>query len=471
METKLNEVSKSYSNGLLEPLYIYLNGSFPKMHGTGFMLTTDNLFDSLLQTPNVWGKSANEVPQNKGIYVANEIEDIISSAKEFIDITTLVPFPDGDFFNAIQAGLERISNNGHSITVRILCGWYPQFTTGVDEVQYLKQLIEPFRNSATNLSIYVAAQRTELITGTWNHSKIVAVDGKTAILGGENLWDANYLGPYPVHDLNLRVSGSSVYFMHKFIDEIWKNVCSYNNESWKSVHWSCSTGITKRCLSSSLNNPSSGNGTMSILGAGRYGTEESKVNPADEAMLWCFNVAKESIYISQQDLGNTGFYWEKGMEAIARAILRGVNVKIVISNDFGKASATRDPHSSSSDPYHTSTQEGTYLKILEYLYLLVDDSFSKQQVHQLISEKFELAVLRFGPSDKWPNDWEFANHAKFFMIDEKVFYIGSENLYPANLIEYGVFIDESYAVTYVKTRYWQQLWQYSSRTAKVFENS
>jgi len=49
--------------------------------------------------------------------------------------------------------------------------------------------------STGKLQIYVGAQRTT--PWSWNHAKMVAVDGLTALLGGENLWADVYLEGQP----------------------------------------------------------------------------------------------------------------------------------------------------------------------------------------------------------------------------------------------------------------------------------
>ena len=449
----------------LDGLDNYLKRLYPAMEDSGFKLTNDNTYNQrfLLQTPDAWGKDSSEVPVNAGISIAQRVQSLIASAQEFIDITTLAPFPDGAFFHAIQDGLISLANNGKNITVRMLAGWPPSSFGDATQKQYLEQLVKPLA-SAKNLSIYVAAQCDPYIDLTWNHAKIVAIDGKQAMVGGENLWAANYLGPYPVHDLNLWLDGSAVYYLHKFIDPIWNSVCKYTEDSWKSAFWSAETGIIQQCLPSSNIPAPNGNGAIKILGAGRYGTYDSAFKPADGAMLYCLRMARQTIYIAQQDLLNQLIPWPAGMEALAEAIIRGVNVRIVISNDDGKASATFDPASSKSDSYSTSTQSHTYVELKSFIE-------AQALVHgQSILGGFELAVLRFGPSDSWPkpNEWQFANHAKFFMIDEQVACIGSENIYPANLIEYVLFMEDPGMVNQIRSSYWNKLWQYSAITAMSY---
>ena len=452
---------KINNNILLINIHQYLYHLFPHQIGLAYMLTDGNSLDSdfLLQTPNVWGKTSSEVPIFAGFHIAKQITALIETAEQFIDITTLQPFPDGAFFRAIQDGLEAISKKNKKITVRILVGW-PPLQRGSNQHDYLESLIQPFESSK-NLSIYVAAQRNNDLT--WNHSKIIAVDGKKAIIGGQNLWEANYLGPYPVHDLNVKLNGPMVFFFHKFIDVIWQNVATYKTSTWKSVFWSAATGIQKKYLTESvLPNPINV-GKIKILGAGRYWDSNSRA--ADKAFIYCFENAFKSIYISQMDLlfgfGKANIHWTEGINAIVNAIVRGVTVKIVISDNEGKASATLDESSNKSTSYSYSTQVKTFDAICKIL-----NEVSKKD--RIIRGKLEVAVLRFGPSSIWRNGWEFANHAKFTMIDEQLFYIGSENLYPSDLIEYGVFIEDVDAVTKIKNDYWNPLWDWSKTTILAY---
>src|SRR5262249_56326840 len=57
-------------------------------------------------------------------------------------------------------------------------------------------------------------------------------------------------------------------------------------------------------------------------------------------------------------------------------------------------------------------------------------------VNALLCERLHLAPLRFGPDRRWPDGKPFATHAKFWMVDSRIFYIGSDNMYPVNLPEF-----------------------------------
>ena len=145
----------------------------------------------------------------------------------------------------------------------------------------------------------MAAQKVADLS--WNHSKIIAVDGSRAIIGGQNLWDV-YLGPTPIHDLNVQLQGSSALSMHQFIDTLWGNVCASVNPLYagRPYYWeSGAKDITRACLPKSgvKNVPDSGD--VWVLAAGRLGTGP-KIAADDVAMLSAFDMVKDSIYISQQ---------------------------------------------------------------------------------------------------------------------------------------------------------------------------
>jgi len=57
-----------------------------------------------------------------------------------------------------------------------------------------------------------------------------------------------------------------------------------------------------------------------------------------------------------------------------------------------------------------------------------------------------------------------SNHAKTFIVDDKVFYIGSQNQYASNLNEFGYIVEDAVAAANYVARYWTPLWQYSSVT-------
>jgi hypothetical protein len=51
------------------------------------------------------------------------------------------------------------------------------------------------------------------------------------------------------------------------------------------------------------------------------------------------------------------------------------------------------------------------------------------------------------------------------MVDERAFYIGSDNFYPVNLQEFGMMIEDRAAAQKLKQTYWEPLWRWSSAGA------
>ena len=86
-------------------------------------------------------------------------------------------------------------------------------------------------------------------------------------------------------------------------------------------------------------------------------------------------------------------------------------------------------------------------------------------INALLCSHVHLAPLRFGPDATWPGGMTIANHAKLWMVDDRVFYIGSDNLYPVNLQEFGYIVDDRKAAAELLDAYWNPLWQWSQRAA------
>lgn len=54
------------------------------------------------------------------------------------------------------------------------------------------------------------------------------------------------------------------------------------------------------------------------------------------------------------------------------------------------------------------------------------------------------------------------NHAKLMIIDDELYVVGSDNLYPGHLSEFNYVVEGKKAVEELITKYWQQVWKYSS---------
>ena len=56
---------------------------------------------------------------------------------------------------------------------------------------------------------------------SWNHTKMIAVDGKYLHTGGHNLWSKTHLDQNPVHDLSIEMEGYATHDAHEFANAQW----------------------------------------------------------------------------------------------------------------------------------------------------------------------------------------------------------------------------------------------------------
>ena len=115
--------------------------------------------------------------------------------------TSLLPPPDTASW-ALRKRWRRWPSSGRPVTVRILIGHYP--SPKVDAATFLKALTSGLEGiPKARLSVSVAAMRSCVVfedcdSYSWNHAKIVSVDGVDALVGGHNMWSADYLIDDPV---------------------------------------------------------------------------------------------------------------------------------------------------------------------------------------------------------------------------------------------------------------------------------
>ncbi len=338
-------------------------------------------------------------------------------------------------------------------------------------IQYLEHLRTVLKSEpGGKLIIYAGGQKSDI--HSWNHAKIVSADGKEAIVGGHNLWSVDYFGPRPVHDVSMRVRGPAAAGAQRFLNVMWKSLCdkSPNGHFNYSYRWmQGSTDIVKECapaLQLDIDQP----GNLRILGVARAGSglvpDKGDIDkPSDVAMLAALNAAKTSIKLSQQDMlyrlpqitcttVPRYYAWSRGYDALGKAISRGVNVQVVVTSWGARAGdGTRYSNCILRD------------EVIDYLKERMRE-MGIRDVEKLVKSRFAIATLRFGPGEKWPNDWTFANHAKMMIVDDRLFYIGSSNFYSADLQEYGYFLDDDTAAKQLLHYYWNPLWLASSPTKK-----
>lgn len=414
--------------------------------------------------------------------LVNRIYDLIAEAKNSVDINLLQPAPDARFLGTLRAAFGALAQSGRRISIRVLVGQYPP--DNVDTKDFLAKLSAEVKDVAgAHLRISVAAMRSctsfdDCDSFSWNHSKIISVDGREALVGGHNLYSGDYLAADPVHDLSMRISGPAAASASGYSNTLWEYVCS-NLVQGKAI--SLSSLSTDQTLPDGACPPSvnaksaPSKGGVPIMAIGRLASGITKdfANHSDLARDLMLGAARHDIKIVQQDLGfvfgrGDTLFPESNLERLVTFLMRGEgDVYIVLSND-----GSRGPDGGS---YFNGVPLAT---LARHLREMVQGRLEAKDPHlryairtgpdpanALLCEHVHLAPFRFGPDDKWPDHATFAVHTKFWMIDDRAFYIGSDNMYPVNLQEYGYIIDDRKAAGELLDAYWKPLWQWSQKAA------
>eukprot|EP00928_Gymnodinium_smaydae_P020362 TRINITY_DN17870_c0_g1_i1.p1 TRINITY_DN17870_c0_g1~~TRINITY_DN17870_c0_g1_i1.p1 ORF type:complete len:645 (-),score=53.57 TRINITY_DN17870_c0_g1_i1:132-2066(-) len=476
---------------------------------------TSGKVSQLVMTPpsSHFGAADGILPDGHSDHLPLTMSKIVASANRWVDITSLSP-PDGDFQKHLRDALTELAHksarNKHKVIVRIMFGNIVGMAVNTDAV--LESLVMDARNvHGSRLKVWVGSYRKSMVS--WNHSKIIAVDGIRLFQGGHNLWDGHYLRANPVHDVSMELSGPVAIDGHYFANRLWKFVNLVNQyflfltliPKWvpctpftldARVMVSCypsdlgmapkftKLGMWRHRLCKQVPAPERFCPTDAspIISIGRLGNLAPRIgNPSDEAFNVMLCAAKKSIMISQQDLGPfaaptpfgpkalPGTQWpDSYLDAIAKCLLRGVIVQIVLSN----------PYSVPGDVSKLAANYGNGWRTVD-----VAAKIMEHVTHQA-NEKETLSIASIGcvlqrtlcnlhvayisrthSDNQGTTELRIGNHAKFFMVDNRCFYLGSQNMYVANLAEWGLIVDDRCVAAEVLREYWAPMWQQASKNA------
>lgn len=417
------------------------------------------------------------------------VHDLVASARRSVDITLLQPAPDTRFLAALRAAVADLARSGRPIAIRVLVGQYPP--DNVDAAALLAGLTADARDVANGrISITVAAMRSCELGGkcdsfSWNHSKIVVVDGQDALVGGHNMWSVDYLVDRPVHDLSMRLHGPAAASASRFADALWRYVCAKAGKtptvtavSFESGKAASAAACPSSFAAMSTPRPDKAGG-VSILAVGRLGGGLTRYfdNQGDLARDLMFGAAQASIRMVQQDIGfilgrADPIYPESTLERLVDFLeTRQGDIYIVLSNQ-GSIGGSGFAYSNGV-PLRTLAKHLRDMVSKRYEVRHEDEHgrldtsirTGPDPVNAMLCSRVHLASLRFGPDDTWPGGMTFANHSKFWMVDDRFFYIGSDNLYPVDLQEFGYIVDDRRAAADLREAYWNPVWQWSQRAA------
>ncbi|WP_428660597.1 hypothetical protein [Reyranella sp.] len=401
-----------------------------------------------------------------------QVHDLVASARLRVDIALLQPAPDTRFLDALRDALAELAQRGRPLTVRLIVGQYPP--DNVDVPAFYKALTDGL--DLGRVTVAVAAYRScvafeDCDSYSWNHAKIVTVDGIDALVGGHNLWSQDYLIDEPVSDLSMRVRGPAAASAARFTDRLWDYVCA-NLERKASIALASSTG---GCPAPAALPAGSGKGGLPILAVGRMGAGITKAfaNQTELARDLMLGAARHEIRIVQQDLGfglgrAATLFPDSTIDRLVDFLRQGRgDIYIVLSNLGAKGKSGS-----------TYSNDVSMMTVARHLRQEVQRRFEARDplsryevrrgpdpVNTMLCDHVHLAPYRFGPDASWPGGIPFATHAKLWMIDRRAFYIGSDNMYPVNLQEFGYIVDDAGAARVLSDAYWTPLWQWSSKAA------
>ncbi len=411
-----------------------------------------------------------------GDALLDDVWSAIALAKTTIDVTSLTP-PKGRFEVAVRNALTYASDTDNPPRARLLFGSFPgsgdSLVSSTDANETLERLTRDIPK-ASPMSVAVGTYRAGL--DSWNHSKIISRDGDYVVSGGTNMWDVHYLRKNPVHDMWITLRGGPAVDASNYIDGLWQYTCKPSAGSAAvDVREVARRGTASRdaCdegfgTTATPSHP----GTSSVISVGRYGRIGAA--PSDAAIVTMIQQAKTSIRMSQQDLGplavkkiSPGKWPIAVMSELLAAMGRGVDVRLILSN----TKAVPGDVSAAEAAFNTYDNGGWTAKDVFDRFV----SIASEQptllprgtnAMRLLCSKLQLMRVRRSDKATWPDGTPIANHVKAVVVDDRAFYLGSQNLYISNLAEFGFIVDDEKATRSFLSSYLDHVEKYSLPTAR-----
>ena len=436
------------------------------------------------------------------------IYDLVISAHHFVDITTLEHFPDNRFKATLRNALTTLAKSGKPITVRLLDGIYAapteQQSSTINTQQEYNALINTTKGELEDLTrdvgkvpneqltVYIAGMRScsgplgttcaskaasKYMGFSWNHSKLIDVDGISVMDGGVNMFATNYLQQDPVFDLMAEVSGPAAEKTLGFTNMLWDFVNKYMRSYPQDViefqyqHGNITSNVPAPKLQQTANIPPPGK--VEVLNIGRTGggilPNGVRKNASDLAFYLLLSSAQKTMYIAQQSLNGSLNTWpfdqlkNASGETIAHTNLLSAIANLLVKKN-GQVYIVTSPTDTLKVPLELgyeslATKEQIWDKIKAEAMAISPSSVGKLCGH------LHIANIQFNDNDiQWPDtNKQIFDHYKFMMVDDHLFYFGSQNFYPSGLQNYGYIVDDpsGAASTTMKNSLWNPLWGYS----------
>ena len=479
-----------------EAVHQVLGRHHNRHHHSQWNVTSGKIVGAVDDTPkNVWDKTS-DPNLNNDDWFPEKIADIISRTEAWCDVLSLGP-PDGKFLVAFKSALLKIAERSKTaekpIIVRMLFGNIAGMPVNCSAV--IKALTNdlPKDDDGVKLHLWVGAWRRGF---SWNHAKIIAVDGVYLHTGGHNLWDKHYLDTNPVHDLSFELEGRVARDGHRFANQQWQFI-----ESKQST---CIGGCVDRLpdylplvLKSRVTVSEWPEGDVAIfppqftkadiahsphqsrildksndvplISIGRLGSVTFRSRPSDDAILAMINSSQKIIRLVLQDLGPVcipgskqalpGLVWPKAyLAAIGKAIYeRGVDIEMVLSNPNSIPGGLKGTEANYGNGWSCVDVAAEIIKSIQKQHSDVDDT----RLREMINENLRICFIRHGKSHQYKDGKSIGLHSKHFIVDNTCCYIGSQNLYMCDLAEWGIVVDSEVEVKKIMNDYFVPMWENS----------
>ena len=467
-------------------------------HQKMWNVSSGKVVGSVHQTPiNLWGSSKDPVKGNDD-WFPEKMAEIIGRTEKWCDIMSLGP-PDGKFMSDFKAAIEKIADRSKSakdpIIVRFLVGNIVGMPTNCNAV--LEALTKDVAKDA-NIRVWVGAWRKGF---SWNHAKLIAVDGVYLHTGGHNLWDDHYLKNNPVHDLSVEMEGCIARDGHRFANLQWEFI----ERNQQTCIGACveqmpdamptvlKTRVTVSEFPEGVANtfppmfvkkkvPKTANYSIKALSVeksdmvddfvpmisiGRLGTMVYKDRPADDAIIAMINSSQKIIRLVLQDIGPVtipgtknalpGLKWPKAyLAAIGEAIYqRGVDIEMVVSSPNSIPGGLKGTEANYGNGWACDDVAAEIIKSIRKSHAEVDDG----KLRAMVTDNLRICFLRHNKSNIYKDGKTIGLHSKHFIVDDVSTYIGSQNLYMCDLAEWGVIVDSEAETKKIKEDYFDPMWK------------
>ncbi|MFG2000027.1 hypothetical protein ACGFNU_12840 [Spirillospora sp. NPDC048911] len=481
-------------------------------------VSADNLI-RIVDTPHIWGQpmdaSAGALAKQSVQSMADTVETIIGTAERHVDVVSLNP-PTGVFQKAVENGLLALAERSKSspITVRFLFGYVVVYDTMTTFVQRISAVCRDNKLPMTNLNIVIGQLSTKFVSASWNHAKIVAADGHIALVGGHNLWDEAY-GTYPpVHDVSVQVYGDAAAHAQQFTEWLWQTggtilIAKKINATYGVDTLAPGTDRDRLTLIKPAPPTAQQKAPRTVVGEAFEEPEEDDPgwvkgrvlalgrggalghNASDVAKEQIILNAQRTLKICQQDLLFTGAFKEREhlvCHWIANALLANTELEVQVIISPIDASGGQQQYSWGSGAVGTHelfkrllTEKSKSSPKGQADTALVADAMKRLKVAPFCFTNVTFTAE--GTDYRWPapppgsrigrmgttiptpslanHDPAPGLHAKVYIADDSVYYVGSDNLYPHNLMEFGYLVEGPACAAFIRD-YWTPAWSASA---------